>query len=267
MDALVQRYLIFGLPKVQGWLDFDSAEVIAALADVQRTAGYKGAVGEIGVHHGKLFILLLLTADENEKSFAVDVFEHQHLNIDGSGRGDKEKFLENICQWTKNNQIISILPKSSFDVSPNDIVGQCGYVRLASIDGGHTKECTLNDLDLIENVLTDNGVAIIDDYFNCDWPDVSTGVAEYFLSKKTKLVPFAISPNKVYLTKFDNSEFYRAQLRRKFKPYKNSKMFGAEVDIYNFTPSGWKGYLKMATKESPVGPYMRALKNVLRRVY
>ena len=81
----LERYLAAGLNNVQGWLSTYSAEFIAVLSEIQHKAGYTGAVGEIGVHHGKLFILLLLTASRREKAFAIDVFEAQDLNTDRSG--------------------------------------------------------------------------------------------------------------------------------------------------------------------------------------
>ena len=54
----LQRYLNEGLGRVEGWLDPRSAKVIAALGEYQTAQGIRGAVGEIGVHHGKLLVLL-----------------------------------------------------------------------------------------------------------------------------------------------------------------------------------------------------------------
>lgn len=267
MDT-VARYLTFGLRRVEGWLDPDSAEIIAALGDIQRASGYQGAVGEIGIHHGKLFILLLVLAATDESAFAIDVFEQQHLNVDGSGYGDKEKFLANVRRWAGNEHKVSIIARSSFDVRREDIINRCGEVRLASIDGGHTKECVLNDLHLVESVLTERGVVIIDDYFSSHWPDVSAGVAEYLLDPKRKLLPFATSQNKIYVTEQGNSAFYRAQLRQRLPLFKVSQMFGADVDVYQFTPTqpSFTQHLKLALKESAVGPYLLAAKSAARHL-
>jgi hypothetical protein len=43
-----------------------------------------GCMG-IGVHLGKFFILLNQLINAEYKSFAVDIFSDQHLNIDKSG--------------------------------------------------------------------------------------------------------------------------------------------------------------------------------------
>ena len=263
----LQRYLIFGLPRIKGWLDPFSAEFIATLSGIQTDESYNGAVGEIGVHHGVLFLVLLLAATPTERAFAIDVFEQQHLNVDQSGRGDREIFLANIRQWRGQCDDISIIARSSLEVTPDDIVSQCGKARLVSIDGGHTEECVLNDLMLIQQILTDHGVAVIDDYFSPDWPDVSTGVAKYLANPATVLRPFAITPNKVYLTAPENANFYRAALGKKFERERQNVMFGSPVDIYGVRQSALSirgltvpQFLKARLMRSRIGPYILATK-------
>lgn len=265
MDALTQ-YLTFGRRQVGGWLHAEVAAFIVALGDIQRAAEYRGAIGEIGVHHGRLFVLLLLLSSKDEGNFAIDVFEQQHLNTDHSGRGDREIFLSNVGRWAPGREV-SVIARSSLEVRPQEILSTCGRVRLASVDGGHTRECALNDVRLTESVLTDYGIVIVDDYFNSNWPDVSAGVAEYLFDKQSRLVPFAVTPNKVYLTAPPNSAFYRAELRKRLTPTKASQMFGSDVDVYELRPTnpGLMEYFKLTLKEGPVGPYLLAAKNAMLR--
>jgi len=54
--------------------------------------GIRGSLGEIGVHHGLLFIVLALSSGPDEQLFAVDVFGRQDLNIDKSGKGSRTWF-------------------------------------------------------------------------------------------------------------------------------------------------------------------------------
>lgn len=262
----LEQYLIFGMPRVDGWLETYSARFIGALAEIQRGHGIAGAVGEIGVHHGKLLILLLLTASAREKAFAVDVFQQQDLNTDQSGCGNHDIFLANVRRWVGPDSNISIFSKSSFEVRPASILEACGRVRLASIDGGHTEACTLNDLTLIEAVLGDRGVAVIDDYFNPHWPDVSAGVARYLLRPGSKLRPFAISPNKLYLTTVGNTPFYKSEIQKRFEPDKESVMFGSRVDIYGIRQPKptFIQFAKERLKQSAIGPRLLVAK---RRVF
>ncbi|GGB47806.1 hypothetical protein GCM10011505_31130 [Tistrella bauzanensis] len=55
-EARLTRYVDHGLHGVQGWLDDFSAAAIAKLGDSQSDHGVTGAVAEVGVHHGKLFL-------------------------------------------------------------------------------------------------------------------------------------------------------------------------------------------------------------------
>jgi hypothetical protein len=264
----VRRYISTGMPKIEGWLHWYAAELIAAISDIQQQDGIRGAVGEIGVHHGKLFILLLLTAALDERAFAIDVFENQELNIDESGKGDRNRFIQNLRVFSARERDVLIISKSSFDVLPGDIVERLGPVRLVSIDGGHTAECTKNDLQLAAAMMDNRGIAILDDYFNSSWPGVTTGGAEYFLSPESKLRPFAIGPNKLFLSATSNHDDYRKALRTRFQPYKTSIMFGAEVDLYGadfsaLTPSK---LIRLGIRESALGPYALATNTLLNRL-
>lgn len=263
----IDRYLLFGLPKVGGWLEPTTAEFIATISSLQHQARYSGAVGEIGVHHGKLLILLRLAADRDERVFAIDVFEDQSLNVDGSGHGDRQILEDNLKRWCGSAQNVSIIAKSSLDVTPDELLATCGRVRLVSIDGGHTAECTYNDLKLIEAVAHDYVVVALDDYFNEDWPDVSTNAARYMSESNTRLRPFAITPNKIFLTTPEYNEAYRLKLatHTPFRSYKTSEMFGSKVDVFHGPraqpPLGH--YIRLRVRSSAIGPYLLFIKGAI----
>ena len=96
MDSRIENYIRRGKFYVDGWLRSEAARIIVALNERQRSLGIAGGIAEIGVHHGKLFILLYLLSREPEKALAIDLFEDQHLNIDQSGNGDLAKFRRNL---------------------------------------------------------------------------------------------------------------------------------------------------------------------------
>jgi len=75
-----------------------AANMIATLSAVQEAQRVSGNVAEIGVHHGKLFILLYLLARGDERAVAVDLFADQTRNVDQSGAGDLDKFRVNLEQ-------------------------------------------------------------------------------------------------------------------------------------------------------------------------
>jgi hypothetical protein len=267
----IDRYILFGMPKIEGWLLPYTAEFLAAIADVQRRAGHQGAVGEIGVHHGKLFVLLCLASAPDERAFVVDVFEDQALNVDQSGLGDRHILENNLNRWCGSTNRVTVITKSSLDVKPDEILAACGQVRLASIDGGHTAECVYNDLRLIDAVIPDYGVVALDDFFCEDWPDVCSGAARYMLEPDTRLRPFAVTPNKVFLTTAKFNAFYRARLAGEtpFRRYKTSKMFGSDVDVFHGPPSPppIRIYVRETLLASPIGPHLVAARRAVRELF
>ena len=259
--------MLFGVRQIDGWLHPDTAEFIAAISDVQHRAGHHGAVGEIGVHHGKLFILLRLAADPDEQTFVIDVFDDQALNVDRCGHGHPKILKDNMIRWWIDGGRIDRSKKSSLIVAPADIISIGGKVRFVSIDGGHTAECAYSDLKLMDEVMHDYGVIALDDYFNEDWPDVSTGAARYMLESDTRFRPFAVAPNKLFLATEEFNDFYRAKLASEtpFKAAKTSEMFGMKVDVFRGAhvapPVGT--FVRQTLRASAIGPYLLAAKGLL----
>ena len=106
-----------------------------------------------------------------------------------------------------------------------------------SIDGGHTAAITCNDLQVAEKCLVNGGIAILDHVLNPHWLGVVSGLADYVRTGGT-LVPFAVSPNKVYLTtNIDYAQKYRDLMARAF-PLSQEKVdiefFGRSVDYYGY---------------------------------
>lgn len=271
MTASRQDYLERGYRRIGGWLFPYSACFIDSLLTLQLDTGVRGAVGEIGVHHGKLFLLFALGRRPDEVAFAIDVFGDQHLNLDRSGAGDRDIFLANARRWLgAAAPRLEILQRSSLEVRPDDLLRLCGPVRLASIDGGHTEECVVNDLKLIEHVLAPQGVVVLDDNFNEFWPDVSSGVARYLCDPASRLRPFAITPNKTYFAAMADIGFYRRGLHVRNDYYfeKTARLFGCDVDIFGtqtYTFSLKRRAIEWV-KHTPAAPYARALRATVRRL-
>ena len=230
-DAL-SNYLEHGIGQVEGWLSPLSASMIAHLSLEQVRAGLRGDVCEIGVHHGKLFLVLANAIVAGERAHAVDVFGDQEKNVDRSGAGDRAVFERHLAAFAPGAQV-EIIQESSLDLE------RVGFLRnrfrLMSIDGGHTASVTENDLRLAQATLLPSGLAVLDDVLSPNWTGVITGLVSY-LAHGGSLVPFALSPNKAYLaTDAAEAERCRAVLRRGF-PLALSKegleFLGTVVDSY-----------------------------------
>jgi hypothetical protein len=205
----LERYARHGHHQVEGWLLTGAIDLIRRLAEFQVAAGITGNIAEIGVHHGRLFILLALLARPGEKAVAIDLFENQELNIDKSGSGDLAHFRENVARYADPAAVI-IHSGDSTRITGDDVIRMAGGpVRLFSVDGGHTASITCHDLETAEKALAPGGVIILDDCFNERWPDVSAGFHRFFSTTRT-VVPFATGGNKTFLTFPDMAEAYRS---------------------------------------------------------
>lgn len=228
------RYRRDGLAAVEGWFEPDSAEIMALLLVQQVEDGLTGGVAEIGVHHGRSFLLLANGLVAGESGVALDLFEQQDRNPEGSGRGDRSRFEENLRRWAPDADV-TVLARSSLDVTPADAAGVLGRTRMFSVDGGHTAEITRHDLLLAEASVVDGGVVVLDDLLNVHWLGVVTGAAQYLLDDPL-LVPFALSPNKLYLTTSASAaEEYAARLRAAAPDLlgkRDVEFFGHRMDVY-----------------------------------
>lgn len=232
--ARLDRYRREGLPAVRGWFEPESAEVMALLLTRQVADGLRGGVAEIGVHHGRSFLLLANGLAPGESAVALDVFERQDLNQDGSGRGDRQVLEEHLREWAPEADV-RVVARSSLEVAVEEAVEVFGRTRMFSVDGGHTAEITRHDLELAEASLVEGGVVVLDDVLNGHWLGVFTGLAAYLLDRPG-LVPFALSPNKLYLTDSpDAAASYAAHLREVVPDLMSRpdvEFFGTTIDVY-----------------------------------
>jgi hypothetical protein len=230
------RYLERGMSEVEGWLAPVSASIIAELSVHQLRMGLAGNVAEIGVHHGKLFILLANLIASDEAAFAVDIFDDQHKNVDRSGKGDRAIFEANLRKFAPQARV-TIIQESSLELEDTEF--PTTKFRLISVDGGHTGAITLSDLQLAEQCLIPGGIVVLDDILNADWLGVITGLSDY-LKTGGKLIPFALSVNKLYLTTDARfAKTYAAGLRSHFPlalVKRNVEFFGYGIDNYNEHP-------------------------------
>ena len=235
IERALRRYVSRGYRRVDGWLDRDAVRIIRDVAAIQDDQGVEGSVAEIGIHHGKLFILLHLLASPGGKGYAFDLFDMQAENTDRSGRGDLERFERNLDRHGCPRDEIEVHAVNSLELTVEDVSRQISPpVRLFSVDGGHSAENTSHDLSLAAAVMCEGGVVIVDDYFKEDWPGVSEGVMRFLIARSDALFPFVIGGNKILLTgDRDRAEGYRQALIRAWKPweYKHSEFLGCPVLI------------------------------------
>jgi hypothetical protein len=185
--------------RVAGWFARIDSQIFSELLTWQNAAGIRGGVAEIGVHHGKSFIALCLGLVDGQRAYAIDLFDDQQGNRDGSGRGDRAVFERHLRDFGVSQRAAVIDARGSDQVTAHDIRKGVGDVRFFSVDGGHWRAIVASDLRLAAAVLVDGGVIALDDFLRPEWPDVSAGFFEWFERGSGTIVPFAIGYNKLYL--------------------------------------------------------------------
>lgn len=234
MADRLQHYRDRGISTVEGWLSHDVVFPLEGLAAAQREEGVEGGAAEIGVHHGQLFILLALLLTPTERAVAVDLFEHQGANVDGSGRGDRSIFEANLATHGVDRSRVEIITTNSLHLDPAQVLDSLdGPARLFSVDGGHTPQLAANDLEIASRCLDPGGIILLDDAFSPMWPGVIQGMFAWYHRHDHGFVPFGLIGNKTLFTGEGFADRYRTVLstyRRHFHD-REDELFGHPVVI------------------------------------
>jgi hypothetical protein len=235
LDSQLRYYIKYGHKRVNGWLLDGAMKMIEVINKGQYMTNVIGNVAEIGVHHGKLFILLRLLARNEERALAIDLFEDQASNVDGSGEGNRQRLIANLHRFADLHGVV-IHQSNSMNIDADRLVSLAGGpCRLISIDGGHTAEITFHDLCTAEGAISTDGVIILDDLFNEMWPGVSEGTHRFF-STPRNIVPFAIGGNKTFFCKSSGADYYKSILNNITLRQVDRQLFGNLVRCCDFTP-------------------------------
>lgn len=260
----LRAYLRHGHNLVKGWLIPGAAEAIVALSAEQRASGLSGSVGEIGVHHGRLFIVLYLLTEGGEKAVAIDLFSHQDQNVDGSGAGDLARFKENLRRHADPDlRRLVVHEGDSTQLTSERLVALAdGPLRIVSIDGGHTAAITAHDLATSEGALMEGGIIVLDDCFNESWPGVVDGAHQYFAQPR-RIVPFGAGANKTFFCHREHAQRYAAVLRRLDRRAVEREFLGSPVICFEYAPWSMQRWLHRA---DPFRFFRRAYHDLLSRV-
>ncbi len=223
--------------KVEGWFSEIDARVFELLLGYQTSNEIHGSVAEIGLHHGKSFILLCTSLQKNEKAYGIDVFDSQDLNLDSSGFGNKNLLIKNLIKYKCEMPNIVLDSRESQKVQSTDVTNAVNRVRFFSIDGGHWYSTVLCDLDLAKECLATGGIIALDDYLRPDWPEVARAFHKWYESNSDFFSIVAIGFNKVYLAHSDWASRYRVILeedrKMRFLLNKYYKINDIQIPVYS----------------------------------
>lgn len=255
---------------IKGGTRVTSFEPLLLIFNFQQIYQIFGSIGELGVKDGRFFIGVQNLKRAGEKTFAIDIFDEQTFNSDGSGKRNEKTpvaFFENVDKYAFEPEMMSYMKKDSLDMNLSDILNilqNKGTFRFFSIDGGHTAEHTFNDLKIAEQLVHNTGIIALDDYLNSNWLGVHQGFAYYNLLYKPKFIPLMQSSNKLFLCNYTFRNKYFTYLRkiienpevkRRVKQYKIDTLYEKKILTIHFHPNALSEYLfeqKSLTKSNEI---------------
>lgn len=212
----LEHYRDESMHAVEGWVQKDLIHALAIVQEFHEQQNIHGHMVEIGVHHGKFALALDTLRSPGEKLMGIDIFDDQHLNIDGSGRGSREIWDGHLVRLSHEPSSVFTKMKDSTQLAPDEIEKELGgKVRVFSIDGGHTMEQALNDLEIAAAALTNGGVVVLDDFCSTGFAGVTEAVFRYLFFHTPKLLPFGhIGGRLLFTTPAYRQTFHQTFLKK-----------------------------------------------------
>lgn len=190
-------FLVSRVRPIPGWLHDEASLLTAHLVRAQRQMRIAGPTLEIGVYEGKYLSVLYELSQPGEPVVGVDLFVGALIKQPAA-----DKVRTHIAAACGENSRLKIVIEDSLKLTSERLAREIGSAgaRFISIDGGHTRELVLHDLEAACPLLQPGGILALDDAFNHSTPGVIEAIAEYFHTRSPRLAPFAICYNKMFVT-------------------------------------------------------------------
>ena len=185
---------------VEGFFTAQNAALWDALLSFQAGQNILGDFLEIGVYKGRSALLSALHLRDAERFYLID---GTHFLEEAEGHlapilAHRGKYLQ----------------KMSYEIVLQDLQEIRHRCRWAHIDGEHTGRAVWNDLELCEQVLANDGILILDVFFNPMYPQLSEAAFSFLAQNKYKLSMFLCGWNKAYLARPLYALHYRSFVRQ-----------------------------------------------------
>ena len=204
MDA--DRYARGAMHGVRGYLAAVDARMMTLMARAQTAAGLAGALGEVGVFHGRSYLLLRMLAAPGEAVLGADTFPGGEA---GAG-------------WTALHaharRLGVALPRAELRIGRSDaldadaLLRDHGPFRLLHVDASHRRDAVRGDAALALRLLGPGGIAVFDDFCEPAWPEVTAAVFDA-LDAHPDWGVAALSRKKAYVARLADADRIGALVR------------------------------------------------------
>jgi predicted O-methyltransferase YrrM len=175
------------LKPIPGWFNVDDCAHFSLLLAQQSMFGLRGDLLEIGSYHGRSTALLAARLQEGERVVVCDAFESE-TEDSYAERPSPETLMRNLRRVTPSLEAARVEIHECFS---NDLeLAPDRQFRFIHIDGGHSREQALFDLELCSRHLLPGGTIVMDDYEHPNWPGV-TEATDAFLAQRREFAVLA----------------------------------------------------------------------------
>jgi hypothetical protein len=206
IDASDRDFVANIFPQVEGWCHEESAFLTCCLLNCQAAQGLASSLLEIGVYKGKYLSSLYHKARQmGQPVVGIDTFQWSN----------SDEVVATFARLFGSADGLRLIKASSRDFTPASLLEALGGRKASfiSVDGDHTAMAVRSDLFLVQEVLSEGGVIVIDDFMNSRAIGVSEGAYRYLLaSEDAPIRPFANCLNKLFVADRKYHDTYRAAI-------------------------------------------------------
>jgi predicted O-methyltransferase YrrM len=214
------HYLEHGYTKVRGMSSRFAAAISAWCLKHQATRGITGHFAEIGTFQGRYFIAQALALEPGERALGIDLF-------DWPSTATLDIFTENCKLWGVDDNRLVVWKADSTSMSVEALRARLGPgpVRFFHIDGDHSPEPLMRDLELARAVLHPKGLICLDDMLHPGYPFLVTTVEKWLRANPDMRLMCVldrediVAAPKFLICHIDAVPLYENDLMRHFQQY------------------------------------------------
>lgn len=205
---------------IPGWFCPIDMLLFDFFLEYQRDNQILGKMGEIGVFKGKSLVKLCQYSRAWEGLFALDIsFTNENIV-------EVRKNINKILSSYDTNQIMFICAFSKYMSSHNIDEGSFyKNTRFFHIDGGHSGIDTYNDMKLADDLLSYEGILVLDDFPNPMYPGIKEAYYTYVTQHPESFKILVTSPSKCYCCRPSDYEKYSEYVNSKLLNYIKTSKF------------------------------------------
>lgn len=193
IEQALESYFNSGQQTVEGWFYPLDMLLFSQIDQIQKASGIAGDICELGVYQAKSLIYLTLLSRRPEVVFAFDLYPDDLLE-------KSQANVARLANYQETGEVRYVVGDSSEHTVDSLKTHFDKPLRMLHIDAGHEYHEVLQSLYAFAPFLSNQGVIVMDDYQDRDFPGIESAVHRFTQEHMPRrFVPFAAGANKMYL--------------------------------------------------------------------